>query len=311
MASLESNNFEGSKLARINIEESFWRNHTKLAIRVGCQHLATGYAVNFFRLAQARFKDGRVITEQEFEIEGFPEALIGIFAERVDGGIMAIGAENNFGWLRDRVEAARKGGKSRSAAKLKYLNRGGENPGDNPEANPKQTKANESKPEASYSYSSSSSGIQEEREPEKKHESKILKLSETVCSDAKMENESVALTTRVMPDQPNPVSNFEARFKNHEDPRRLEFMQAIALIVKHIPRMGSVLNRARHVDEAMQAFKTVDAFDEFADSLIQSVRLNKPKDPRSYVLSIWRDQVTRNQNSPEIELPDVESFGGV
>lgn len=101
----------------INIHDSFWRDVTKVIAVVGDHDKAIGQAIRFFALAQERYKRGRTITETEFQKEGFTEALIGAFAERVEGGIMAIDAEFHFGWLRKKAQAGRKGGLSKSQKK--------------------------------------------------------------------------------------------------------------------------------------------------------------------------------------------------
>lgn len=97
-------------MPRINIEDQFWRDISRVIEKTGNRDIAIGQAIRFLDLAQTRFKNNRVITEAEFLSEGFTDGLIGVFAERVEGGFMAIGAEKNFKWLRDRVQAGRKGG---------------------------------------------------------------------------------------------------------------------------------------------------------------------------------------------------------
>lgn len=95
--------------------------------------------MRFFRMAQEKHKHGLLVSEEDFKRAGFSEALIGVFADRVDGGIQAVGAQKHFGWLAKRVEAGRKGGEAKPSK-------------------PKQTQANETKPkqvEASYSFSQS------------------------------------------------------------------------------------------------------------------------------------------------------------
>ncbi len=121
-------------MARINIDDQFWIDLLGVVAKVHDQDKAIGQVVRFFRMAQEKHKNGRLIEEDEFARAGFDEALIGPFADRVDGGIQAVGAQKHFGWLAKRVEAGRKGGK--------------------------QTQAKSSKrkqPEASSSYSPSSS----------------------------------------------------------------------------------------------------------------------------------------------------------
>jgi hypothetical protein len=80
---------------------------------------AIGQAVRLFRLAQENHKHGKLISENDFKRQGFSDSLIGTFAERVDGGIQLIGAEKHFGWLAERVEAGRRGGKQTQAKRSK------------------------------------------------------------------------------------------------------------------------------------------------------------------------------------------------
>lgn len=122
-------------MARINIDDQFWVEVMPLVASLGNQDLALGQALRFFRLAQEKHKHGKLVSEEDFSRAGFSESLIGVFADRVDGGIQAIGAQKHFGWLAKRVEAGRKGGST-----------------------PKQIEAKQSKPkqpEASPSYSPS------------------------------------------------------------------------------------------------------------------------------------------------------------
>lgn len=98
-------------MARLNIEDSFWLESIQLVASVGDQDKAIGNAVRFFRHAQERHKQGELITEDEFKRLGFLENLIPLFAERVDGGIRAVGAEKHFNWLLTKSEAGHIGGR--------------------------------------------------------------------------------------------------------------------------------------------------------------------------------------------------------
>jgi hypothetical protein len=109
----------------------------------------------------------------------------------------------------------------------------------------------------------------------------------------------------------NSVSNFEARFKTYEDPRRIEFMQTIAILAKAIPPISGVFNRERFLVDAMQVFPTAEEFDAFAQGLIDSVKTARPKDVRAYASAIWREHVSRNRDNPPLELPSLEGIDGV
>jgi len=129
-------------MARINIDDQFWVDLLPVAIAVGNSDEAIGQVVRFFRLAQEKHKNGRLITEDEFSRAGFSPSILGVFADRVEGGIQAVGAQKHFGWLAKRVEAGRSGGRSKTEAKLKSL---------------KQNRSKQKQVEASSSYSPSSS----------------------------------------------------------------------------------------------------------------------------------------------------------
>jgi len=118
-----------------------------LVLSMADQDRAIGNAVRFFRFAQERHKSGKLISEDEFQKQGFSEALIGLFAERVDGGIKCFGADKHFDWLKKKRSAGAKGGRSKAEAKTKHLKQN----------QSKTTEANRSKAEASYSSSYSSS----------------------------------------------------------------------------------------------------------------------------------------------------------
>ncbi len=81
-----------------------------ISAALGNQDLAIGQSLRFLKLAQEKYKNGKLITEEEFIRYGFSESIIGVFAERIDGGIQAVGAEKHFGWLSRRAEAGRSGG---------------------------------------------------------------------------------------------------------------------------------------------------------------------------------------------------------
>lgn len=117
---------------------------------MGDEDKAIGNAIRFIRFAQQKFKKGRLVTEQEFKSKGFSEALFGVFAERSDGHIKAIGSEKHFSWLRDRVLAGSKGGRVEKT-------RNEENQLLNPQANGSKPKQTQASPSPSFSPSCSRS----------------------------------------------------------------------------------------------------------------------------------------------------------
>jgi len=99
-------------MARLNIEDDFWEDAMLLATKLGGDYdRAIGMAMRFLRVAQTRYKHGKIITFSEFEKNGFSEKLVPFFAKKTSDGYEAIGAEKHFIWLKKRVEAGAKGGK--------------------------------------------------------------------------------------------------------------------------------------------------------------------------------------------------------
>ncbi len=146
-------------MARINIEDSFWIDIMGVVAKLGDQDRAIGQALRFIKFAQEKHRNGCLITEAEFEENGFSTALFGSFAkiirskaEAESSTIEAKGAEKHFTWLDAKIEAGRRGGLSKSEAKTKHLkqNRTEAKPKQT-EAKPKQTEAKASKTEASSS----------------------------------------------------------------------------------------------------------------------------------------------------------------
>jgi hypothetical protein len=111
----------GGSMARINLEDRFFLDVIDVAAKTQDQDKAIGNAVRWLRYSQEKHKSGQVMPEHEFFEKGFLEALIPNFAIRTATGIMAVGAEKHFKWLKDKVDAGRKGGRSKSEAKKKSL----------------------------------------------------------------------------------------------------------------------------------------------------------------------------------------------
>lgn len=133
-------------MARLNIEERFWMDTRLKALssKLGSEFMAAGSLLFFWRLAQEQYKKGRLISESQFKLGGFPDALFDCeFAERTPEGIRAKGDKTNFKWIIDKINAGKRGGiisgKSRSS-KVKDLG----------EANAKQNEAEPKQNEPSY-----------------------------------------------------------------------------------------------------------------------------------------------------------------
>ncbi len=133
-------------MARIGIDDQFWLEIVSVVAKLGDQDKAIGNAVRWFRFAQEKHKHGRLVSEDEFQVNGFSEHLVPLFATRVAGGIKCIGAEKHFDWLQKKIDAGRKGGRSKSEAKVSKLKQ-----------NKAKASTTEASPSPSYSYSSSNS----------------------------------------------------------------------------------------------------------------------------------------------------------
>ncbi len=114
-------------LARINIEDQFWIEVTAVSRALkGDDSRAVGDAVRLFRIAQQRAKKGQIVTDEDWRIAGFSDALIGVFATKVEGGYEVAGARKHFSWLETRVEAGRKGGEKSGESRRSKINNLGE-----------------------------------------------------------------------------------------------------------------------------------------------------------------------------------------
>lgn len=109
----------GGILAGIDLDAQFFKDVSDIAGIVGDPDKVLARAVRFIQLAQERYADGKIITITEFKARGFLPEFIGIMAEMVDdNSVMATRAEEQFGWLRKRREAAVKGGIASGKARI-------------------------------------------------------------------------------------------------------------------------------------------------------------------------------------------------
>lgn len=98
-------------MAGIDLDAQFFKDVSDIAGIVGDPDKVLARAVRFIQLAQERYADGKIITITEFKARGFLPEFIGIMAEMIDdNSVMATRAEEQFGWLRKRRDAAVKGG---------------------------------------------------------------------------------------------------------------------------------------------------------------------------------------------------------
>jgi hypothetical protein len=157
-------------VARLNLDDDFQLKILALIqAGAGDPDRVSGNAVRFLLLAQDRYKQGLIITENEFSALGFLPHLVGVFASRLEGGgFQAIGAHRMFGWLRARVQAGAKGGKKTGKTKARVPPNSHNNIVNNAESvfndlgasKPKQTQASSS-PSSSPSIFNNNKGARE------------------------------------------------------------------------------------------------------------------------------------------------------
>lgn len=106
-------------MARINIEEHFWFEINRVSARMGSEDLAVGQAVRLFRVAQQRALQNKFLNKEDWERNGFSEALIPTFVEKVGEEYVVKGADKHFGWLKKQAIYGKRGGlKSRAHNKI-------------------------------------------------------------------------------------------------------------------------------------------------------------------------------------------------
>lgn len=137
-------------MARINIEDQFFLDVINVAAKMGSSDAAIGNAIRFFRYAQEKHKSGQMISEEEFQAQGFSEHLIPFFAKRTRSGIEANGAKKHFAWLEQKIEAGKRGG--RESAKARERKTGTSKPPNRKQLEAKPSDA-EPSPSPSPSYS--------------------------------------------------------------------------------------------------------------------------------------------------------------
>lgn len=111
-AFLSLNSHRGGAVPRINVEERVWSDPrlVTLTAKVGTQGAAIGELVRFWRYAQEAWLEQRLITASFFQKHLCQALLEAGFAEETPDGIRCLGAEEHFGWLKQRRDAGRKGG---------------------------------------------------------------------------------------------------------------------------------------------------------------------------------------------------------
>ncbi len=136
-------------MARVNVDDSFWVDIGRIDRGSIPYDQLVGNALRLLRFAQEQYKNGKCISPEQWEMEGFLECLLPRFAERKEDGYHVRGAAERFEWLKKRAEAGRSGGQ---------ISGGVRNSDSEGLAEAKRSKGKQT--EASYSYSSSEEEIQ-------------------------------------------------------------------------------------------------------------------------------------------------------
>lgn len=105
-------------MARINIEDAIFRDQRffNLSIKLGCNYRALGMLVQAWCLAQKWYvkAEDRKIPLDEWRKQGFGDILFEVGLAQRDGTTVRVaGADDQFGWLLQRIQAGQKSAASR------------------------------------------------------------------------------------------------------------------------------------------------------------------------------------------------------
>jgi hypothetical protein len=98
-------------MPRINIDDQFWIDMLSVVAKVNDEDRAIGNTLRWFRFAQEKHRDGVPIPYEDFQLHGFLDALIPMFAVRVGEFVVARGSEKYFGWLLKKSISGSVGGR--------------------------------------------------------------------------------------------------------------------------------------------------------------------------------------------------------
>lgn len=109
-------------MARINLEDKFWKDVGEVAARIGDYYRAVGQAIKCISFGQERYAEGRPISFEEFKSK-LPDAekLMPEFARRDGDTVIIAGAEKHFEWLKQKREAGRSGGLAKASKRKQTL----------------------------------------------------------------------------------------------------------------------------------------------------------------------------------------------
>lgn len=99
---------------KLNLDTEFWDKISKVVESIGSRPSAVGWALLWLNYENNR--KGQIITDSDWNLEGFPTALIGTFALRTEHGFKAYNASARAEIAEKRKNAGRKGGASKAKA---------------------------------------------------------------------------------------------------------------------------------------------------------------------------------------------------
>jgi len=109
-------------VARLNVDDTFWVQVGRVERGMLTYDQVVGNALRLLRFGQEQYKNGNLISHDQWKMEGFFDCLVPVFAERLDEGYLIHGSDEKFGWLRQKVEAGRNGGKKSGEARRSEIN---------------------------------------------------------------------------------------------------------------------------------------------------------------------------------------------
>lgn len=286
-------------MARINIEDSLWKNpgFQDFMITCGSRKLAKAHILEAFEAAQKYwFPDQKPVPEYELVSLDIPvDDLIKCrLAERRDGGIYIKGSEGQFSWLFERRDAGSKGGKksaererdekghfrpstakespSSAWAKPKQSPSSSKQSLDNSPSKPKQTQASIS---SSISISSSSSSSNSN--------------SNSNSSSAELPKEDTPASTETKRPQSRGALN---EFQGDED---LELL------------LGTVTHKAQQL--WLKTYPDADWIRQEFLSALSWCEANPKKRPKSDYAKFLGGWLRRGWESHRKAIPSTQAFG--
>ncbi len=94
----------------IESRNEFWKLLELIPDREKC----LGKLILFFRYAQKKFGRGEVMTSEDLSLNGFEAMVKTGWAVPVSGGYKALGADKQFAWYAQRVQAGKTGGRPKA-----------------------------------------------------------------------------------------------------------------------------------------------------------------------------------------------------